>query len=127
MADEPVFVRQPQPARRSAGSDDERAGFDPLAFDVEAERALGEVGILHGAVAILSAEPLGLMFHVLDQVRSVDAFGKSREIFDFGGERQLPAGVVTGDDDRFQIGARRIHGGCISCTPGTNDCYVIHL
>ena len=47
VADQLLLGFEAQPARRSAGGDDHRARFDPFAFDVEAERARGEVGIDH--------------------------------------------------------------------------------
>src|SRR5579885_2449356 len=40
MTDQLFFVRQPQPARRRAGSDNERLRFMPFVIDEKAERAL---------------------------------------------------------------------------------------
>ena len=92
MPDQLLFIGQPQPARRSSGGDDHRAGFLPCAVDVDAERALRKFGFVNRAPHVLRAEALGLLLHVLDQFGAEDAFGETREIFDFGGEESWPPG-----------------------------------
>ena len=88
MADQFLLGGQIEPARFGAGSDDERAGFDPLAIEVQAERAFGEIGVDDFAIEIDGAETLGLLFHVLDEIGAVDAFGESGEVLDLGGQGQ---------------------------------------
>ena len=95
MADQLLLVFEAEPARGGAGGDDHRARLDPLAFDVEAEGTLREIGIDDGAVDVLGAEILRLLLHVLDQFRAVDAFGEAREILHQRGERELSAGFVA--------------------------------
>ena len=70
---------------------------------------------------IFGAETLSLLAHVLDEMRTVDAFGEPREILDFGGERKLSSGVVSGDDDRLQVGAGSVDGSRVSGTPGADN------
>jgi len=81
VADKLLLRFQPQPARRSSRSDDDGPRFDPLAFQVEAERLRGEIGVEHGPVQIFGAEILRLLPHVFDQVRAVDALWKARKVF----------------------------------------------
>ena len=52
--------------------------------------------------------------------------GKSREILDQRGERKLAARFVSGDDQRFQIGARGVDGGGVSGAAGADDDHVMH-
>ena len=95
VADQLLLGFQAQPARRGAGGDDHGAGFDPLAFDVEAERPLREIGIEHRAVDVFGAEVLRLPLHVFHQVGTVDALRKAGEVLHQGGQRKLPAGFVA--------------------------------
>ena len=106
VANQLLLVRQAQPARGRARSDDQRAGFDPFALDIQPVWALGKVGLGDGAVQIFGAKFLGLLADVLHQIRAVNAFGKAGEILDQGGERKLPAGLVAVDDQRIELRAR---------------------
>ncbi len=126
MADQLLFVGQVQPARRRAGGDDQRAGLQPLVIHFEAERALGEIGFDDGAVQVFGAEVLGLLLDVFHQQRALDAVGKAGEIFDQRGERELAAGFVSGDDQRFQVGSRGIDGGGVSGAARADDDHVEH-
>ena len=121
-----ISILQPQPAGRSAGSDDQGTGLDPLAFHVEAERTLREIGIDDRAVQVFGAEVDGLLLHVLHQVGPVDPFGKAGEVLDQGGHGKLAASLVSGDDQRLQIGARRVNRGGISGTAGAHNNDVSH-
>ena len=69
---------------------------------------------------------LGLLLDVLHQHGAVDAFGKAREVFDQRGERELAAGLVSGDNQWFQIGSRGIDGGGISGAAGADDDHIMH-
>jgi len=86
VADELLLGRQAQPARRCAGGHNHGSRFDPLAFDVEAERARREIRLKHGPGHVLGAEALRLPLHVLDQFRPVDSLWKAREVLDQRGE-----------------------------------------
>ena len=52
--------------------------------------------------------------------------GKAGEILDQGGQGKLPAGLVAGDHQRLQIGARGVNGGGISGAAGADDDDVSH-
>ena len=92
--------------------------------DVKRERALAEVDAGEVTHAILGAEALRLLAHVLDQLRAQDSFGKSGKILDQRGQGELSAGLVAFDDQRFQVGARGVQGGGVSGASGPDDDYV---
>ena len=126
MPDQLLLIGQPQPARRSAGGDDQGAGLVPFAVDVEAEGALRKIGLENRAPHEFRAEALGLLLHVLDQVRAVDAFGKAGKVLDLGGERKLAARFMPDDHQRFQPGAGGINRGRIAGAARANNDYVSH-
>ena len=126
VADELLLVGEVEPARRRARGNDERAGFEPLVIHFEAEGALGKVGFDDRAVQVIGAEVLGLLLDVFHQHGAVDALGKSWEIFDQRGERELAAGLVSSDHEGFQIGSRGVDGGGVSGAAGADDDDVVH-
>jgi hypothetical protein len=67
VADQLLLVGQIEPARRRAGRNDQRAGFQPLVIHFEAEGALGKIGFDDRAVQVLGAEMLGLLLDVFHQ------------------------------------------------------------
>ena len=114
MTDQLVFVFQPQPARRSARSDDQGPGLDPVAFHVDAEGVRGQLGVDHRAVQVFGAEILRLFLHVFHQIRTHNSFRKAGEIFHQCRQRKLSASLMAAYYQRLQIGARGIYGRCIS-------------
>jgi len=98
----------------------------PFAVDIQAEGALGKVGFGDGAMDVFGAERLGLLLHVLDQLRPVDAVGKSGEILDHRGDRELAAGLVSDDHQGFEIGSGCVDRGSVAGTAGANDSDVAH-
>ena len=117
---------RPSQRAEAPGGDDQRARLVPFVFHLKAERALGKIGLDDGAVQVLGAEPLGLLLHVLHQLRALDALGKSGEIFDLGGERKLAARLMSRDHQRFQTGARGIDGCGVSGAAGAEDDDIMH-
>jgi hypothetical protein len=77
-------------------------------------------------VDVLGAEVLGLLLHVLHQLRPIYAVRKAWIILDQRGHRQLAARLMAGDDQRFQIRARGIDRRGISGTTGANDHDIAH-
>src|ERR1039457_425581 len=53
----------------------------------------------------LGAKTRGLLTHVLDEFRPLDAVWKSRKILHQRGDGKLPAGLMPIDDKRAEIGA----------------------
>ena len=121
-----LFGLEAQPAGGGARSDDDGAGLDPFAFDIEAEGVDGEIGVEDGAVEVLGAEVLGLLLHVLDEVGAIDAFGEAGEVFDECSEGKLAAGFVAADDEGFEIGAGGVDGGGIAGATGPYNNDVSH-
>jgi hypothetical protein len=77
-------------------------------------------------VPVFGAKPLCLLFHVLDQLRALNTFGKAGEIFHFRGDGELSARFMSFDDQRLQVRSRRIDGGRISGTAGSENNYFSH-
>ena len=127
MADQLVLVRQAQPFCRRTGGDDQRTRLMPFAIDVDAERRDLEIGFMHRAVHEFGAELLGLLFHVFDQIGTVDAARKSGEILDFCREGELASGLMPDDDERLQVGSGSVDGGGVSGAPGAQNDDISHI
>ena len=54
----------------------------------------------------------------------MNAFGKSGKVFDQRSHRELSAGLMAFDDQRLQVGARRVQCGSVSGASGSDDDYV---
>jgi hypothetical protein len=121
VADERVLVRQTKPARRSPTGNDERARVDDARADNQFDGALAEVSLDQVAHVVYPAEALRLLAHVFYQLRSLDAVGKSGKVFDERGHGKLTAGLVALNDERLQIGARRVESGCMAGATGADD------
>ena len=63
---------------------------------------------------VFGAEVFGLAAHVFHQLRTVDALRETGEVLHQARERKLPSGFVSGNDERFQIGAGSVDGGRVS-------------
>jgi hypothetical protein len=63
----------------------------------------------------------------VDQRGAVDSFGKTREILDDGGERQLPAGLFPHQHQRLQSRSRGVDRRRVSGAAGANDDYFVHI
>src|SRR5260370_15543466 len=126
VADQFLLRWQAEPAGRCAGGDNQRPGLDPLFLDVQPEGPPGEVSLEQRAIQEFGAEILRLLLHVLHQLRTVDAFRKSRKVFDKSGHGQLAAGLVPLDNQWLQIGSGRIDGGRISGAARADDYNVTH-
>lgn len=133
MADERLLVGKAQPPRRCAASDDERAGQQSLAAKVHRDRflavrtLLAEVHASNMSGEKLGTETRGLLTHVLDQLRPLDAFRKSREVFHQRGDGELAAGLMSVDHEGAEIGAGSIDRRGQSRTSGTDDNDVTHI
>jgi hypothetical protein len=69
----------------------------------------------------LGFEALGVRLKALHQVRPLHALGVGRPVVDLGGGHQLAALGHAGDQQRLQIGARRIDGGGVTRGAGAED------
>ena len=59
----------------------------------------------------LGAEPLRLRAHLGHELRTHDAVAKAGPVLDQRRQHQLPARFEPFDDERLQVGARRIQSG----------------
>ena len=77
--------------------------------------------MLHRAALVAGAEFFGLLAQILHQLISVDTFGKTREILDFGSCGALATGKRSLEDERLQVGAAGVDGGGETGTNGADD------
>src|SRR5215469_11968770 len=92
-----------------------------LVAKMQRERALAQIGTGQMRHAIFRTEALRLLAHVLDQLWTENSFGKAGEILDHGGHGELSARLVAFNDQRFQVGARRVESGSVPGAPGADD------
>jgi len=121
VTDEGLLGGQSEPARRGSAGDDEGAGVNGLAAEIEREGALGEIDGDQVTHAEVGAEARGLLLHVLDELRALNPFGPSGEVFDQGGDGELASGLVAFEDERLEVGARGIDGGGEAGATGAED------
>ena len=81
----------------------------------------GECDAGDGAHADVGAETPGLLFHLAHQQVGVHAFGKSGEVFHFGGFGQLAAHLQSGVQYGGEVGA--VDSGGVPGGAGADDEY----
>ena len=69
----------------------------------------------------LGAEARGLLLHVFDQLRALDAVGPAGKVLDQGGDGELSAGLMAFEDQGFEPGARGVDGGSQTGAAGAQD------
>jgi hypothetical protein len=111
VADEGLLGGEIEPARAGAGGDDERAGVDGLVADVEFDRVFGEIDGVEVGHLEFGAEADGLLLHVLDEVRTLDALGPAGKVFDQRGDGELAARLVAFEDEGLEVGTGSVDGG----------------
>ena len=121
VADQRALGRQAEQPRRRAGRDDQRAVL------VLAVRRLTLNGGARRSTAVtcaaddLGAEALGLRAHLRHQLGPHDAVAKPGPVLDQRRQHQLAAGLEALDDERLEVGARRIEGRGQSGRAGADD------
>lgn len=95
--------------------------MDSFVAEIECEGVFGEVGGGEVAEAKFGAETRGLLTHVLDELRTLNAFGPAGEIFDEGGDGELATGFVAFEEERTEVGARAVDCCCESGAAGAED------
>ena len=95
MAQQMFFGIDTEHARGSARRDDQGLGLVGFVSGGDRKGPLAEVSSSDSARAKLCAETLGLLTGVLNQFRSQDAVGKSREVLDHRGQRELAARLIA--------------------------------
>ena len=69
----------------------------------------------------LGVKALSLIEQVLHELRAFDAVDGTRPVVDFGRRHQLSALFHPGDQERLEVGARRVNGGRVAGGPRTDD------
>jgi hypothetical protein len=121
VADEGLLGGQVEPAGAGTAGDDEGAGVNGLFADGEGEGTLGEVDGVEMSHAQLGTEADGLLLHVLDELRPLDAFGPTGKVFYQCGDRELATGLVAFEDERFEVGPCSVDGSGKSGATGAED------
>ena len=103
VANQLLFVLQPEIAGGGAARDDQRLGVEPFVVGLQADMAVGHFQIRRFRVRKTRAEMFRLLVHVHDQLRAVDAFRKARKIFDQSRGGKLAAGLATLEHERAQV------------------------
>ena len=114
MTNQRLLTGQSQPSRRSSAGNNQCARMNGLFADIDCKRALAEIGTDYVAELILSTEAPGLLAHILNQFRTLDAFRKTGEILHQSGKRELASRLVAFKHQRLQIGAGSVERSCVA-------------
>src|ERR1017187_2057444 len=88
---------------------------------MQQKRPLAQVGAGEMRHAVFGAEAFGLLAHILDELWAENTFGKSGEILDHRGQRELPAWLGGFDYDRLPGSPRRVESGSMPGASGPDD------
>jgi hypothetical protein len=123
-----LLIFQAQLAVGRAGGDNDGlrserlAGADSDLLDGAIEFQVGDV-----LKQDFRTEALGLLLEGVHEIRSHDAFGETRVVFDVGGVHEFTAGLYgTGDQQRLQVGTRRVDSCRVTGRAGADDDDVPH-
>src|SRR5258708_24400104 len=86
--------------------------------EMEQKRTLVKIGACEMSHSILRAKALCLLAHVLDELRTQNAFRKAREIFDQRCKSQLSTRLVPLDDQRLQVRTLGIESSSVAGASG---------
>ena len=123
MAGEALLVREPQLSVGGARREDDGGCLvhgaaresDALDRSIELER-------LDVVVEDLGTETLGLRLHLLHELGALDALGETGKVLDVGRVHELAAHLDrAGNNERLEVGTRRIDGRCESCRTRSDD------
>jgi hypothetical protein len=127
-AHEPLLTREPEPLGLRARGDHDALGQDGLvlALGPQLEGPLGEVHALDLVGAHLGPEALGLGLEVVHHLGAAYALPVAREVLDVGGEHELPAALEALEDQRVEVGSRRVQRRRVAGGAGPYDSDVVH-
>jgi hypothetical protein len=121
VADELLFIRQPEPLRTRAARDDEGARLLPLPVHLQAQMSVRLLEVLDRLIGKTRPEALRLRLHVHDQFRPVDALREAGKVLHQRGRRELPARLVPFEDERREIRPRRVDRSREASAAGSDD------
>ena len=113
------------PMARPGGNDD-GLRLDALTVNDERNRAFGQIRLLHNAKTGARAETFGLFLHSRHQFVAVHAIGKAGIIFDDAGGGEQAAGLLAGEHERLEIGARGVKRRRPARASRTDDDHFLH-
>src|SRR5438874_2226718 len=111
MADELLFVFEPEPAGRRAARYNQCARIQPFVIGLDPNVVRSSLEICHLGVSKARPELLRLFVHVDNELWAVDALGKSGEIFYHCRRRKLSARLPALEHERIKVSAGRINRG----------------
>jgi hypothetical protein len=121
LAHECLFARQAEVTGAGASGDDQRIAAVGRTVTNQGEGLAGQV---HGIDVVeddLGLEALGVLLHALHQCRTGQAVYIAGPVVDLGGGSQLATGLHAGDQQRLQVGARRVNRRAVTGRAGTED------
>ena len=121
VAHQPLFRFDPEQLGRRAGRDDERFGADSPCARGQLERPLAQIDRGYFADHELRAETLGLAPEHVHHLGTLDAVLEAGVVLDLGGDGELAAGLMALDQQRGEIGARRVERGSEARGTGTEN------
>ena len=105
-----------------ATGDDERLRQYFAAVNREFEWAVAEIHIFHRAAKFYyGPKPFGLLLHADHQVSAINAFWKTRVVFNNASGGEQPSRHRTSENDRSKLCACSVQGGGEACATGTDD------
>ena len=122
VTDQRLLAGQAQPTRAGAGGDDQRAGRESrrprseAVMRIRAQIHRSEMGQLEGR-----AEAGGLLLHVVDQFRPLNALRPAGKVLHQRGHRELAAGLVALQNQGVEAGAGGVDGGGESGAAGAKN------
>ena len=120
-ATKPRLAVEAQPERLRARGDDHRLCPVLNAVGPQAERPAAEVHAGDVSVDDARAEAQRLLAETAHQLRTLDPFGEAWVVLHFARDHELSAAHQATDDHRFQVRARRVHGGGQAGRTRSND------
>src|SRR4051794_27633129 len=121
MPDESLFVGQVEPARAGARGNNQRARVNVAGRSLQVKRVRMQVNRRQLGHLEFGTETSGLLLHVVDQFRPLDALWPARKILDECRDRQLSAGLMAFKNKRLESRARRVDGGSQTGAAGTQN------
>ena len=121
LAGEGRLRLQTQIACRGAGGDDQRVARVGAAVTRQHEGTLRQVRLVDVVEDELGLEALGVGLEARHQLRTLDPVHVGRPVVHLGRCGQLSPLDEAGDQQRLQVGARRIDGGSVAGRAGAQD------
>jgi hypothetical protein len=109
-ASEDFLTGQAEPASLRTGGDDHRiADIEIARISGCDKRPVPEIDLDDKIDDDPRPDMLSLLPHLLHQPRPLNDLGKAWIVLDVGGDGHLPARLQPGNEERLQIGARRVN------------------